>query len=304
MDTDALRWFQQVADGATVTEVSELEGVTQSGVSRALQRLEQQAGTPLLRRSGRILRMTQAGAVFKRHVDTLLHQLDDGIAAVHELTEPDTGTIVLAFQQSLGTWLVPELIASFRAAHPRVRFRLTQIHDEPDTAPLDHGRADLEIGTRRPPDPALSTRRLAVEPLRLAMPGRHPLAQRPDAGLPDAAGEPFVCVRAGRALRALGDELCERAGFRPDVVFEGEDLTTVRGLVGAGLGLAIVPAPRAGTPESAPGPVAYRPIADPRAERDICLSWAAGRRLLQAAELFRQHAIRQATRGRFPAPVH
>src|SRR6201986_174370 len=62
MDTDALRWFQQVADGTTVTEVSELEGVTQSGGSRALARLEGEGGTPLLQRWGRILRMTHAGA--------------------------------------------------------------------------------------------------------------------------------------------------------------------------------------------------------------------------------------------------
>ena len=61
MDTDALRWLQQVADGTTLTEVSELESVTQSGVSRALARLEAQIGTPLLRRSGRTLRMTHAG---------------------------------------------------------------------------------------------------------------------------------------------------------------------------------------------------------------------------------------------------
>ena len=61
MDTDTLRWFQQVADGATVTEISDLSAVTQPGVSRALQRLEAQVGTPLLRRSGRTLHMTHAG---------------------------------------------------------------------------------------------------------------------------------------------------------------------------------------------------------------------------------------------------
>ena len=122
VDTDALRWFQQVADGTTVTEVSELEAVTQSGVSRALGRLEKQVGTPLLHRSGRILRLTHAGWVFKRHVDAMLHQLDDGIAAVNQLLEPDTGTVALAFQHSLGTWLVPDLVRSFRAAHPDIRF--------------------------------------------------------------------------------------------------------------------------------------------------------------------------------------
>ena len=91
MDTDALRWFQQVADGVTVTEVSEVDGVSQPGVSRALARLEREVGTPLLRRSGRVLRMTQAGSAFKRHVDALLHQLDDGLAAVSQLVDPETG---------------------------------------------------------------------------------------------------------------------------------------------------------------------------------------------------------------------
>src|SRR5580698_5112798 len=111
MDTDVLRWFQQVADGVTVTEVSDLEGVTQSGVSRALARLEADVGTPLLRRSGRTLRMTRAGAAFKRHVDGVLHELDDGLAAISELAAPDTGTVSVAFQPSLGSWLVPRLVA-------------------------------------------------------------------------------------------------------------------------------------------------------------------------------------------------
>src|SRR5580704_11459379 len=140
MDTDTLRWFQQVAEGTTVTEVSDLQAVTQSGVSRALRRLEAQVGTPLLQRSGRTLRLTAAGAVFKRHVDALLHQLDDGIAAVSQLIDPETGTVALAFQQSLGTWLVPDLVRTFRAVHPGVGFRLTQVRDELYSAALDGGR--------------------------------------------------------------------------------------------------------------------------------------------------------------------
>src|SRR5580692_6115062 len=165
MDTDALRWLQQVADGTTVTEVSEVEPVTQSGVSRALARLEEQLGTPLLRRSGRTLRMTHAGAVFKPHLDAMLHHLDDGIAAVSQLIDPDTGTVALAFQQSLGTWLVPDLARSFRAAHPGVSFLLTQVRDDPRSAALDGGKADLEIGSRRrqnPPDADLHTRLIAL----------------------------------------------------------------------------------------------------------------------------------------------
>lgn len=301
MDTDTLRWFQQVADGVTVTEISDLSAVTQSGVSRALQRLEAQVGTPLLRRSGRTLHMTHAGAVFKRHVDALLHHLDDGIAAVSQLIEPDTGTVALAFQHSLGTWLVPDLVRSFRAAHPHVRFQLTQVHDEVHAAALDGGEADLEVGTLRRRDPALRVRQLAMEPLRLALSRDHELARHEHIHLAEVSEEPFVSLRPTSALRKLTDELCDQAGFAPSVVFEGDDLSTVRGFVAAGLGVAILPAPRAGSPEAASGPVLYREIPDAGAVRQICLTWSAERRMLPAAELFRLHVIRRAAAGHVPA---
>ena len=102
MDTDALRWFQHVTDGVTVTEVADIYRVSQPGVSRALARLEDELGTPLLRKTGRLLRPTHAGTVFKRHVDSVLHALDDGVAAVNELVDPETGTVAVAFQLSLG----------------------------------------------------------------------------------------------------------------------------------------------------------------------------------------------------------
>src|SRR2546423_14302083 len=155
-------------EGTTLTEVSELESVTHSGVSRALARLEAQIGTPLLRRSGRTLRMTYPGWVSKPHLDALLHNLDDGIAAVSQLIDPDTGTVALAFQQSLGTWLVPDLARSFRTVHPGVRFRLTQSRDEPDFVILDGGNADLELGSPQGPDAGTPPRLIAVAPLRLA----------------------------------------------------------------------------------------------------------------------------------------
>ena len=76
---ETLRWFQLVADGTTVTEVAELYQVSQPGVSRALARLEKDVGSPLLLRRGRLLRATHAGTVFKRHVDAVLHDMDDGL---------------------------------------------------------------------------------------------------------------------------------------------------------------------------------------------------------------------------------
>jgi DNA-binding transcriptional LysR family regulator len=307
-----LRWFQQVAEGKTVTEVSEADEVTQSGISRALARLETQVGTPLLRRSGRTLRLTRAGEVFKPHVDAMLRRFDDGIAAVGQFVSPETGTVALAFQQSLGTWLVPDLVRSFRNAHPAVRFRLTLVRDELHGLPLDGGIADLEIGTRRfrtdpeaarPGDLPVRTEQIGTEPLRLALPREHRLAGRQRAHLADVAKDPFIALRPSSALRKLIDDLCKQAGFRPTVVFEGDDLTNLRGLVAAGLGVAVVPAPRANSPEAADsgGPVRYLELADRGAERAIYLTWSAERPLLPAAELFRAHVVSRVTVGKVPA---
>ena len=301
VDTDAVRWFQQVADGVTVTEVSELERVTQSGVSRALARLEAEVGTPLLRRSGRTLRMTRAGSAFKRHADAMLHQLDDGLAAVNQLIEPETGTVAVAFELSLGTWLVPDLVSSFRAGHPHVQFELKQVRGELVSSVLGRGEVDLQISTVRRTDPTVQWRQLTVEPLRLAVPSGHPLARRARIRLAEVSSEPFIMLRPTSLLRQLCENLCEDAGFRPTLGFEGDDLPTVRGFVAAGLGVAIVPALREGSPETVTGPLHYVEIADPLAIRGIGLTWSTERRLLPAAELFREHAIGRATARLFPA---
>ena len=292
VDTDAVRWFQQVADGVTVTEVSELERVTQSGVSRALARLEAEVGTPLLRRSGRTLRMTRAGSAFKGHVDAMLHQLDDGLAAVNQLIEPETGTVALAFELSLGTWLVPDLVSSFRTDHPHVQFELKQVRDELVSSVLGRGEVDLQISTVRRADPTVQWRQLTVEPLRLAVPSGHPLARRTLIHLAEVSSEPFIM---------LCEDLCDEAGFRPQLGFEGDDLPTLRGFVAAGLGVAIVPALREGSPDAVTGPLRYVKIADPLAVRGIGLTWSTERRLLPAAELFREHAIGRATARLLPA---
>ena len=215
MDTDALRWFQQVADGVTVTEVSEVEGISQPGVSRALSRLERELGTPLLRRSGRTLRMTRAGSAFKRHVDALLHQLDDGFAAVNQILDPETGTLALAFQMSLGTWLVPDLVRSFRQEHPHVRFDLSQVRDELVDSVLANGDADLVLSSVPPSDPTVERRRLIDQPLRLAVPADHPLVAQRELRLADAASEPFLMLHRTSLLRRVCDELCRAAGFEP-----------------------------------------------------------------------------------------
>jgi LysR family transcriptional activator of glutamate synthase operon len=291
METEALRWFQLVAGGMTVTEVAQVHRVSQPGVSRALARLEADVGTPLLRKNGRLLQPTYAGSVFGRHVDTLLRGLDDGLGAVSELVDPRTGTVAVAFQLSLGTWLVPGMIEHFRSEYPRVRFRLEQSHDALGSSLVAGGRIDLEFTSRRPRNPAVRWERLFAQPLFLAVPRGHALARTNDASLAEVADEDFVMLRPSWELRTQSDQLCADAGFEPRVAFEVDDLSVVRGFVAAGLGVAIVPASEDEPQPKGRGAPRLVSLRDPGASRDVGVAWSQERRLLPSADLFRRHVL-------------
>jgi DNA-binding transcriptional LysR family regulator len=293
MDVETLRWFQLVADGTTVTEVAELYQVSQPGVSRALARLEKDVGSPLLLRRGRMLRATHAGTVFKRHVDAALHDMDDGLAAVNELIDPETGTVSVAFQLSLGAWLVPELIDTFRRDHARVRFRLTSSDDARGSMVLADGQLDLELTARRPTEQGVVWEHLFTQPLVLAVSLDHPLAKLTEVGLDQVADEDFVMLRPSWELRAQTDRLCREAGFVPRLAFESDDLAVVRGFVAAGLGVAIVPADGF-APGETYGRERHLRLVDPGAHREVGMAWPSERRLLPSAELFRRHVVERA----------
>jgi len=296
MDTEALRWFQQVADGVTVTEVSQVEHISQPGLSRALARLEAEVGTPLLRKQGRTLRMTEAGAAFKRRVDTALHELDDGLAAVEQLLDPETGTVGVAFERSMGTWLLPQLVRGFHADHPGVRVRLLPSTASSGTTQPDTGPVDLQLSSRRPTGTTLRWARLLTEPLVLVVPVGHRLAGGGSIPLAQAASEQLVVVRGPSPFRWSHDELLAEVGVEPDVAFEADDLATVQGFVAAGLGVALVPASAVGDRCDVVG------LLDRGATRELGLLWSETRRMLPSAALFRDHVLEQARIGHLAAP--
>lgn len=281
MDVSALRWFQLVADGFTVTEVSDLEMTSQPAVSRALGRLSSEVGTPLLRRDGRVLRPTRAGMAFKRHVDAVLHHLDDGLAAVAQLADPQSGVVSVAFLPSLGSWLMPRLAAEFSRLHPGVQLDLVSIKDETRPATSSQSEVDMELTALRPPSSTHHWRGLLREPIRVVIANKHPLAAS-SAPIPIGrlSGERIVAMRSSSLLRHLSDDLMRAEGVEPEVAFVVDDLPSLFGYVAAGLGVALAP-------ERPFEGVVLKPLDANGAFREVGLSWPRDRRLLPSAELFR-----------------
>ena len=116
----------------------------------------------------------------------------------------------------------------------------------------------------------------------MLIPETHRLARKRSIKLKEIADEAFISLKPGYGLRRVTDELCAQAGFKPRIKFEGEEVATLSGLVGAGLGIAIGPR----LPVSAPGTPAAVQVSDPRCSRTIGLAWMKKRYLPSASRSF------------------
>ncbi|MEU6401600.1 LysR family transcriptional regulator [Streptomyces sp. NPDC046985] len=266
-----LAHFAGVARTEHVTRAAQEMGVPQSTLSRALVRLEQDLGVALFARRGRTVSLTPAGRTFLGAVERALADVERAAEQVRADADPAAGKVAFGFLHTMGAETVPALIHAFRADHPRVRFSLVQNYAEAMLERLRAGELDLCLTSPVPDAPDLVARRLDEQKLRLVVPADHRLAGRRRIRLAETAEEAFVTLEPGYGLRRITDDLCREAGFVPRVAFEGEETETLRGLVAAGLGVALLPPPAVPRPG-----VVELTVTAPRAVREIGVAWLAG----------------------------
>jgi LysR family transcriptional activator of glutamate synthase operon len=284
MDLITVRWFLVVAGHGHVTRAATELRISQPGLSRAIARLERELDAPLFDREGRTLRLSRYGEIFRGHAERLIAAEEAARRALAQAADPDHGEVGLAFLHTQGTVFVPELLRSYRRDHSQVTFRLSQGSAERIEAAVSDGRADMAITSPRPD--GLAWHALTTERLCLAVPADHRLAGRDQVRLSDASAEPFIVMRHGYGLRSITEELFRSEGIRPEIAFEGEEAATLRGLVAAGLGVAVVP------PGERTAGVSDVVIAGAR--RTIGLAWVAERTRPPAVEDFRRFVIGRA----------
>ncbi|MEF9905975.1 LysR family transcriptional regulator [Streptomyces sp. P9-A2] len=283
--------FAGVARTEHVTRAAQELQVPQSTLSRSVVRLEQDLGVDLFARHGRTLSLTPAGRAFLVSVERALAEIGRAADEVRADADPATGKVAFGFLHTMGAETVPGLLHTFRADHPRIRFSLVQNHGDAMLEGLRTGELDLCLTSPVPDAPDLVARRLDEQKLRLVVPADHRLAGRRRIRLAEAADETFVTLEPGYGLRRITDALCDRAGFRPRVAFEGEEAETLRGLVAAGLGVALLPPPAVPRPE-----VVELTVTSPRAAREIGVAWLAGQPDTPPVTAFKQFLLSR--RGR------
>jgi DNA-binding transcriptional LysR family regulator len=281
-----LAQFAAVAREEHITRAAARLGIPQPTLSRTMARLEADVGVPLLARTGRGVVLTRQGHALFGYVEQALTLLERGLDEVIADAGDTRGKVAFGFLHTMGPEAVPGLLRAFRVDHPGIRFQLVQDSAGAMLERMRAGELDLCLTAPLPDAPDLAVRALDEQRMYLVVPADHRLATRRRVRLAEAADEVFVCMEPGYGLRRIADELCAEAGFVPKVAFEGEEAETLRGLVAAGLGVALLPAPEA----PRPGTVQLA-VTAPRAFRTIGLAWLPTRPETTPVRLFREFVL-------------
>ncbi|WP_055712453.1 LysR family transcriptional regulator [Streptomyces torulosus] len=240
-----LRVLRAVAATGSFSAAGRELGCTQPAVSQQMKALESSVGTPLLVRGGREMRLTQAGEALVRHAAGILAGLTAAEEEVAAIAGLRAGRVRLVSFPSGSSTLVPTALAALRAAHPGTRVSLEEAEPPRSVELLREGDCDIALAFRyEGAANAEEWEDLVVRPLltdRLVglVPQGHRLARTRSIGIGELAGEPWIagCPRCrGQLVR-----VCESAGFTPRIDFATDDYPAVVGLVGAGLGVAVLP---------------------------------------------------------------
>lgn len=221
-------------------------GCTQPAVSQQMKALESSVGTPLLVRTGREMRLTQAGEALVRHAAGIIAGLTAAEEEVAAIAGLRAGRVRLVSFPSGSSTLVPTALAALRAAHPGTRVSLEEAEPPKSVEMLREGDCDVALAFRYEGAAGaeewddLVVRPLLTDRLVALVPEGHRLARAEGSvAIGELARESWIagCPRCRGQLV----EVCEGAGFTPRIDFATDDYPAVVGLVGAGLGVAVLP---------------------------------------------------------------
>jgi DNA-binding transcriptional LysR family regulator len=246
LNVQRLMVLREVAGRRSFSAAADALSYSQSAVSQAVATLEAELGVKLIERDRRGVRPTAAGAALVGHADGIEARLEAAEAEVAAIAGMRGGRLRIASFPTAGATLMPLAIASFRAAHPGVVVSLAEGEPEEIVPRLrtgefdivllyEFGRASEKLGT--------GTRRVDLfeDPMRVALPKGHHLAEKAKLRLNDLRGESWVQTSAESPCARHVVRSCHGAGFEPTVSFESDDYQTVQGLVAAGVGVALIP---------------------------------------------------------------
>ena len=281
MELRQLVAFKEVATHASFTAAATHLHLTQSAVSQQIKALEDECGVTLFDRSGRLVRLTNAGQVLLTHVERILAQVENARVEMAEMAGGARGRCRLAALPSVAAYILPRALATFQRRYPAVEVQLMESVQSQLLEWVQQGIVDFSIVALPVHDPHLQSTPLLHDEFVLVVPQDHAFASRHIVRLAELAAERFIFYPRGAGGREQFIEACRQAGFEPQVAFESEDRETMLGLVAAGVGVTFLPRIIA-QHTRVDGPVTVD-IIEPRLRREVGVVWRRNRYLPQSA---------------------
>jgi DNA-binding transcriptional LysR family regulator len=287
MDLLQLKYFQKIARLNHLTQAAQELHITQPSLSQTIAKLEKDLGVPLFDRQARQIRLNKYGEVFLEKVEAALKLLEEGRREIVDMAGLERGTV------SIDTTFLPQfsdVINIFRSSYPEVHFRISQVFTKEEQEQLlENGELDFCISCKPIKRNGICNLPISTEEIVLAVPFTHRFANRQSIKLSEVANEPFIHFKRGHSFRKDTDELCQKAGFTPNIVCETDDYKTIIELVKSGMGIAFT----LETLLEKENSFYHLNIIEPICQRIYQLVWSEKRYLSLAARTFRDLLIKQ-----------
>ena len=246
LDVRRMRVLREVAAQGSFSAAAEALNFTQSAVSQHVAALEREAGTRLVERGPRGVRLTEAGQVLVGHADAILARIDSAEEELAALAGLRGGRLRLISFQTGGATLAPRAVASFHERYPEVELSMQEAEPDEACARLRAAEVDLALVYDHPSVPdklgdGIELTHLVDDPYDAVLPAGHPLARRRRLKLEDLAEDAWVASTGTGGCRQIMEQLCREDGFQPRVAFESDEVGAVQALVAAGMGVSLLP---------------------------------------------------------------
>ncbi len=254
-----LRYFLAVAETLHFSKAAARVGIAQPPLSHQIKKLEQTLGHRLFDRTTRGVKLTLAGQLLADRARSTLEKIHDDLEQVRRLGRGEEGTLTVGFSGSVMFTRLPAAIESYRRRYPKVELRLRELTTGAQIPAVLDGTLDLGFMRDGDPTEGIQITTLLQEPYIAVLPSAHPLALKRSLRVGDLRNQPFVLFsrRMGPLAFDRTVACCERSGFRPNIVQEAPQWSTLVSLVAAGLGVSLAPACVANL--TIPGAL-YRPV--------------------------------------------
>jgi DNA-binding transcriptional LysR family regulator len=247
LDVRRLRVLLAVREQGGVAAAARALTFTPPAVSQQIAALEREVGTTLLDRSSRPARLTAAGERLADHAGTVLAGLEAAAADVAALADGSpTGVLRIGVIPTVGRAVLPTVVRRLVASAPALRLHVEQLEPEDSLPALARGDLDVAVASEFALTPRRRDHRtervdLAVESLLVAVPATHP-QPGPSVALEALRDESWLAALPGSSCRIMLQRACAAAGFEPVECGHCSEFDMMLALVGAGLGVALVPA--------------------------------------------------------------